>query len=211
MSVSVKICGIKDEAALNAAVEGGAHFVGFNFYPPSPRAVTIEIVEKLVQLNPVSIKRVGLFVNPLNEDLDIVCSKNLIDIIQLHGGETPGRAVEIRRITGLPVMKAIRIADKSDLKQIDDYKHIVDMLLFDTKTDASLPGGSGKSFDWKLLKGINPFCAWMLAGGINANNIKDAVVATGASVIDVSSGVEDAPGQKNPQKIRELLAVAAQL
>lgn len=209
MTLSVKICGIKTETALKAVIEGGAGFAGFVFFPPSPRAINAEEASRLMLSVPSSTKKVGLFVNPTDEDLDNVCSKTSLDIIQLHGDEPAGRVLHIRERMKLPVMKAIRIAKAEDLEQTDTYSHVSDWLLLDAKTDFYLPGGSGKSFDWSLLSGRQFTCPWMLAGGINAGNLKDAITETGARIIDISSGVEDSPGNKNPEKIRELLALAA--
>ena len=211
MPIAVKICGIKDEMSLNAAVGGGAGFVGFVFYPPSPRSITVDVAEKLARLNPFSTKRVGLFVDPTDAELVAVRDRNIIDIIQLHGNETSKRIMEIRSLMGLPIMKAIHIAGEDDLGRVDDYNGVVDLLLFDAKTGGALPGGSGKSFDWGLLKGRKFTCPWMLAGGINSGNIQEAVAATGALIGDVSSGVEDSPGVKNSGKIRELLEMAARI
>ncbi len=213
MSVQVKICGINDAVAMQAAVDSGAHYVGLVFYPSSPRAVTIDAAKKLAVLVPASIPVVGLFVDPADEDVVKAAKEVPLRIIQLHGGETPERVAIIRKLTGLPVMKAISIANADDLNNVAAYEAVADMLLFDAKPpkDGALPGGNAVAFDWSLLKGHRFAKPWMLAGGLNAKNLAEAVRMTGAKIIDVSSGVEDRPGHKNPNKIRKLIALAKKI
>lgn len=212
MSIQTKICGLKDAATVKAAVAGGAAFVGLVFYPASPRAVDFAQAAELSSLVPPPIKKVGLFVDPTNETLVACLAEVPLDMIQLHGTEPPKRVAQIAGLTGLPVIKAIRVARSKDLADVKRYEVVADWLLFDAKaTDPKLLGGTGQSFDWSLLKDIQLSKPWMLAGGLNDKNLAEAVHMTGARVIDVSSGVEDAPGQKNPTKITALLEIAAKL
>ncbi|MDD3288044.1 MAG: phosphoribosylanthranilate isomerase [Alphaproteobacteria bacterium] len=207
MSVSVKICGIRTEAALQAAIEGGADYIGFVFYPPSPRAIAPEAAAKLAATVPLSIKKVGLFVDP--HDDEIKAAQNAIDIIQLHGDESPARVKAIRLWSKKPVIKAIRISSAEDLAAARYYEPISDLLLFDAKTH--IPGGTGTSFDWNILRDKTFSLPWMLAGGLNISNIQKAVEITRAQIIDISSGVEDEKGIKSPTKITALLKAAKAL
>lgn len=207
MSIEVKICGIKDAQALQAAVESGARYVGFVFHPTSPRYIKPEEAAALVAQLPRTVKRVGLFVDPDDDRLRLALQYMPVDILQLHGKETPGRVAKLRAQLSLPVMKAIPVATAEDLQGIEAYEETADRLLFDTRIGDS-SGGSGQSFDWKLLQGRNFKKPWMLAGGLKAGNLAEAVQVTGAKAVDVSSGVEDAPGQKSPAKIREFITLA---
>jgi phosphoribosylanthranilate isomerase len=211
--LDVKICGITDEKALQAAAEHGASYVGFVFYPPSPRALDVKKAAQLAAKVPVHIMSVGLLVDPSNDDVLNVTRNVPLGILQLHGKENPARVAEIRNLTGVPVMKAIGIASDKDFAPVKDYEAVADMLLFDAKPskNAALPGGNAESFDWSLLKGKQFARPWLLAGGINANNLAEAVAESGARGIDISSGVEDKPGHKSPEKIRKLLEVANRL
>ncbi|MBU2958623.1 phosphoribosylanthranilate isomerase [Paracoccus sp. 1_MG-2023] len=206
----VKICGLRDAAQLAAAVEAGARFVGFVFFAKSPRAVTPDEAAALVAEVPVGVARVGLFVDPDDALLQEVLAKAPLDIIQLHGKESPDRVAEVRELTGLPVMKAVGISGAEDLPQLTDYGLVADMLLVDAKApkDAVLPGGNGLAFDWRLLVGRRWLRPWMLAGGLTPDNVAEAVRLTGAPVVDVSSGVEAAPGIKDPARIRDFIAAA---
>lgn len=211
MSVEVKICGINDPSAMTAAVEGGARYAGFVFYPPSPRAVSADRAADLAELAPAAVKIVGLFVDPTDDELDAALRSIKLDMVQLHGDEMPERVAQIRALAGVPVMKAIPVATANDLRNVSLYEAVADWLLFDAKVNARLPGGNGAAFDWSLLRGRRFAKPWMLAGGLNAANLAEAVATTAARVIDVSSGVEDAPGRKNPEKIRALLQLATGL
>jgi phosphoribosylanthranilate isomerase len=213
VSVDVKICGITDAAALQAAVKGRASYVGFVFYPPSPRALKVDVAQKLAESVPAHITTVGLFVDPKDDRL-FAFSRNVpLGLIQLHGKETPERVAEIRMMTGIPVMKAFGIGSAEDFKQVAAYEEVADMYLFDAKPSpqTSLPGGNAESFDWSLLKGRTFTKPWLLAGGLNARNIADAVKASEAKGVDISSGVEDRPGHKSPEKIQEFMERARQL
>lgn len=213
MPVSVKICGLSTPDAVTAAVEGGADFVGFVFFPPSPRNITASDAADLAALVPQGILKVGLVVNATDPVLDRIVFSGAVDMLQLHGTEPPRRVAEIRARYDLAVMKAINIAGRSDLETAHDYESAADMLLFDAKPpeDATRPGGNALAFDWSLVAGEEWERPWMLAGGLDARNLADAVRISGATRVDISSGVEDAPGEKNPDKIYRLLDLAAAL
>jgi len=215
MSLKVKICGLNSEVALEAAVAGGASHVGFVFYPPSPRAVDAERAATLGRGVPAGIVKVGLFVDAGDEAIAEVLGKAPLDMLQLHGDETPRRIRDIRRRFGLPVMKAVKLASASHVAAADEYLPVVDWLLFDAKAPAdmkgALPGGNALSFDWSLIAARGWSRPWMLSGGLSSANLAAAVSATQASAVDVSSGVEDAPGRKSPAKIAAFLELASSL
>ena len=215
MTVTAKICGINDPAAMKAAVEGGASHVGLVFYPPSPRSVTPAVAAELADVAGNRAVRAGLFVDPDDATIDAVLSQVPLDLIQLHGTETPERVAALRRRTGRPVMKAVRIGGAADIDGARAYLDAADWLMFDAlppkEMADALPGGNAVAFDWGLLAGRGWPLPWMLAGGINAGNVAEAVRRSGARVVDTSSGVEDAPGCKNPDKIRAFLAAVAVL
>lgn len=206
----IKICGLREAQHVAAAVEAGARYLGFNFFPKSPRSVTFKEARELGGDVPAGIARVGLFVNPDDELLDEALSVAALDLIQLHGSESPQRVAEVKSRFGLPVMKAVGIATAEDLPQLTDYGLVADMLLVDAKPpkDAVLPGGNGLAFDWRLLTGRRPLKPWMLAGGLTPANVAEAIRLTGAPAVDVSSGVETAPGQKDATLIRDFIAAA---
>ncbi|MEM6902577.1 MAG: phosphoribosylanthranilate isomerase [Pseudomonadota bacterium] len=213
MSVDAKICGINEPRSLRAAVDGGARYIGFVFYEPSPRFVPPQQAGQLAWQVGTTSRVVGLFVEPSDDFLDEVVTQMPLNMIQLHGDEQPGRVREIREKYSIPVMKAFRIGSAEDLDVVPNYEPVADWLLFDArapKNVAALPGGNGLSFDWQLLAGRSFGRPWMLSGGLNADNLAEAVAATGATTIDVSSGVEDHPGRKSPDKIEALLAAARQ-
>ena len=209
MTICVKICGINTVIAMQAAIEAGASYVGLVFYPPSPRSVTISEAAILARIVPNEIKKVGLFVDISNDPLKDIVDQVPLDILQLHGNETPERVVKIKDFTGLPVMKAIHIETSSDFLAIDKYAGIADQILFDAKAPKnlknSLPGGNALSFDWKLFANQPWKNNWMLSGGLNEENIAEAVDTTGARPVDVSSGVEGRPGQKDPKLINAFI------
>ena len=206
----VKICGITRPADLSAVAEAGARYAGFVFFPPSPRHLAVETAAALAIEAPAGVARVGLFVNPEDAALDAVLDRVPLDIIQLHGAETPARVAEVKARTGRPVMKAVGIAAPADLEALWDYGLVADLLLVDAKAPpgADLPGGNGLSFDWRLLAGRRMLKPWMLAGGLNPDNVAEAVRLTGAPMVDVSSGVESAPGVKDAALIRAFAAAA---
>ncbi|WP_340297674.1 MULTISPECIES: phosphoribosylanthranilate isomerase [unclassified Roseobacter] len=203
MSISIKFCGLSQPADIAAAAEAGARYVGFVFFPKSPRSVSLTRARDLALAVPVGVAKVGLVVDPEDAFLDQLLAEVPLDILQLHGHETPTRVAEIRARTGLPVMKAIGIAEADDLGQIADYAAVSDQLLIDAKPpkNADLPGGNGLSFDWRLLAGRRWPVPWMLAGGLTPDNVRLAVQMTGAQQVDVSSGVESRAGVKDPTLI----------
>jgi phosphoribosylanthranilate isomerase len=179
------------------------------FFSRSPRAVTPAQAGALAGLLPASIKKVGLLVDPEDQLIESILAEAELDLLQLHGDEAPARVAEIRRRFGVAVMKTLKITAGSDFAAVDAYLEVADRLMFDAKppremTDA-LPGGNALSFDWSLLAGRHWPLPWMLAGGLRTDNLAQAIRISGAKAVDVSSGVEDAPGQKNPQKIRAFL------
>lgn len=214
MTVRAKICGLNDPTAVEAAVEGGAAFVGFVFYPPSPRAVTADRAAELAAHVPAAVGKVGLFVNAGDDEIDAVLAMTPLDMLQLHGSESPERVAELRRRTGLKVMKVFKLAGPEDLEPVPAWYDVADWLMFDAKPPKdmknALPGGNALAFDWLLLKDWEFPLPWMLAGGLHAGNVAEAVRLSGARYVDTSSGVEDKPGVKNPDRIRDFLkAVAA--
>ena len=212
MSVEVKICGVNAPEAVAAAVEGGADYLGFAFYLRSPRYVTPAAAHELAAQAPARVVKVGLAVDLDDAALAAILEAVPLDLWQLHGGESPARVAQIKERFGLPVMKVVRIAGPADVTAAEAYLHVADRLLFDAKppkemTDA-LPGGNALAFDWQLLAGRSWPVPWMLAGGLDPENVAEAIRVSGARTVDVSSGVEDRPGLKNPDKIRAFLAAA---
>jgi phosphoribosylanthranilate isomerase len=210
MPIEVKICGINDEDSMDAAIEAGADYVGLVFYPPSPRAVTADLAAELVEFAPGDVSKVGLFVDPDDATLERVLTRVRLDLLQLHGNETPERIEAIRLEYGLPVMKVISVATALDLAAAEPFLAVTDRLLFDAKPPkgATLPGGNAVSFDWAILAGRKWGVPWMLAGGLTPANVAEAIRISGATAVDVSSGVESAPGVKDAAKIRAFVAAA---
>lgn len=215
MPVDVKICGLDRIEAVDAAVAGGARYTGFVFYPPSPRNLTPERAALLTARVPSSIMQVGLFVDPTDAAIDAVLAFNALDMIQLHGSETPARVADVKRRSGRAVMKAIKIATAADVAVATTYYDVADHILFDALAPTSmanaLPGGNALRFDWTLLDDIDVPLPWMLAGGLTADNLAEAIRLTKAPAVDVSSGVEEKPGVKSVDKIRAFLAAAQKL
>jgi phosphoribosylanthranilate isomerase len=209
MSIAMKFCGLTRPGDVSAAVEVGAAYMGLVFFEKSPRYVSFETARELALLAPPGLAKVALTVDADDEMLDALIGTVPLDILQLHGGESPERVAEVRTRTGLPVMKALGIAGAEDLVQIDAYSEVADQLLIDAKPpkDATLPGGNGLSFDWRLLAGRKYWTKpWMLAGGLTPGNVADAVRLTGARQVDLSSGIESAPGVKDAVKMRAFAA-----
>ena len=206
-SVKVKICGLSTEETLRAAIEAGAAYVGFVFFEKSPRNVTAEEVAELIKIVPDHVKTVGVFVDPTDAFLSSVLKITPLDIIQLHGTETPDRVKQIRRFG--TVMKAISVSSADDIAAATKYFPAADLLLFDAKPPkdfkTDLPGGNGISFDWTLITDVKWPCPWMLSGGLTLGNIKEAIGVTNPQIIDISSGVESAPGIKDIAKIKALM------
>ncbi len=215
MVVTAKICGISDVAAMQTATNNDAGFVGFVFYPQSPRSITPGTAAQLAAMAPEGVTKVALFVDPDNLLLSQVLDEVRLDILQLHGDEAPGRCEEIRDLYDVPVMKAIKVEKLEDVEFANDYCDVVDWLMFDAKAPGSkpdaLPGGNAMAFDWTLLAGWVWPVPWMLAGGLNADNVATAVSRSGAEFVDVSSGVESAPGKKDPAEIIRFLGTVAKL
>lgn len=209
-SVRVKICGLKTADDIAAAVAAGAAYVGFVFFPKSPRNLSIAEARALATGVPAGVAKVALVVNADDDLLDAITAEVPIDMLQLHGSETPARVSEVRARYGLPVMKAVGVADESDLEALTAYAKVADQILVDAKPPkgADLPGGNGLSFDWRLIAGRRWPVPWMLAGGLEAGNVAEAVRLTGARQVDVSSGVESAPGQKDAAKIAAFVGAA---
>ncbi|MFW8594290.1 phosphoribosylanthranilate isomerase [Cribrihabitans neustonicus] len=199
-AIRVKICGLRTQADVAAAAAAGAAYAGFVFFPKSPRHLEIAEAAALASEAPAGLCKVALTVNASDAELDAVTAAVPLDMLQLHGKESPERVAEVRARYGLPVMKAVGIADADDLQQIAAYEAVADQLLIDAKPPkgAALPGGNGLAFDWRLLAGRKYWQKpWMLAGGLTPDNVAEAVRMTGARQVDVSSGVESAPGQKD--------------
>ncbi len=210
MPLAIKICGLKTPQALDVALESGADFVGFVFFPPSPRNIGFEVARTLGQRVQGRASKVALTVDANDETLLDIIAALKPDMLQLHGSETPNRVVAVRTRFGLPVMKALPIAERKDLSPIREYAQVSDRLIFDARPprDATRPGGLGRVFDWTLLKEINAGVPFMLSGGLDATNVAGALRITRAPGVDVSSGVERAPGEKDPDKIRAFIQAA---
>lgn len=208
--IKVKICGLTEIAQVEAVARAGAAYAGFVFFEKSPRNVSISLARELAWAAPVGLAKVALTVNADDATLDAITNAVPLDMLQLHGSESPERVAEIRSRYGLPVMKAVGIGDESDLPKIEAYGRVADQLLIDAKPPkgADLPGGNGLSFDWKLVKRKYWPCPWMLAGGLTPENVDLAIEMTGARQVDVSSGVESKPGQKDAALINAFVAAA---
>ena len=204
-NVRIKICGLKTAEHIDAAAQAGAAYIGFVFFEKSPRNVSVDAATELAVNAPVGLAKVALLVNPDDADLDQVTTRVPLDMLQLHGSESPERVAEIRARTGLPVMKAVGIATAADMAAVATYAQVADQILVDAKAPqgGDLPGGNGLSFDWNVLAQQKYWTKpWMLAGGLTPDNVADAVRLTGARQVDVSSGVESAPGEKSADLIR---------
>lgn len=201
---SVKICGLSEPETLSTTIDAGARYVGFVFYPPSPRNVSFDTAWNLARAVPTGVRSVGLFVDPTDEQLERIVTGIQLDMIQLHGEESPGRIAEIKARYSMPVMKAIRVREERDLEAVAGFESAADWLLFDAKSDKA-PGGTGESFDWGLLKRKSFSKPWMLSGGLNADNVGEALAQLSPDALDISSGVESAPGIKDPARIKAFI------
>ncbi|MEO9336021.1 phosphoribosylanthranilate isomerase [Mesorhizobium sp. SB112] len=199
MMLDVKICGLKTPDAVDAALKGGASHIGFIFFPKSPRNVAPEDAAELRKRASGRAKSVAVVVDADDDTLDHIVRTVSPDILQLHGHESPQRSAEIKSRYGLPIMKAFAIREASDLEAIAPYRGIAERFLFDAKPPkgSELPGGNGVSFDWRLLAGLDAKVDYMLSGGLNAANINEALALSNPAGIDISSGVERAPGVKD--------------
>jgi phosphoribosylanthranilate isomerase len=213
MSIATKICGLRTRDAVEAAVGSSAAFVGFVFFPPSPRFVNLETAAELASMVLATTKRVSLTVNEDHERIAEILDHVPIDILQLHGRESPEEISRLKDRFGLPVIKAIPVSDSKDLKAVDQYLEVADWLLFDAKAPkgASRPGGNAQTFDWSILANLDCPLPWFLAGGITLENVAEAVEVSGTAMIDLSSAVEDAVAVKNPGLITEFLLRTAKL
>ncbi len=213
VAVKSKICGISTPEALDAALAGGASHIGFVFFPQSPRHVTPDQAAALAVRVAGRAQIVGLFVNPADAMLAHILGRAPLDIIQLHGEESPSRAAHIRIATATPIWKAVALRRAGDLQQAAHYRGVADLILYDAKPPpgAQLPGGNGLRFDWSILRNHRHQLPWALSGGLDAANIAEAVRVTKAALLDVSSGVESAPGIKDVDKISAFLQAAAHL
>ncbi|HVI31514.1 phosphoribosylanthranilate isomerase [Phenylobacterium sp.] len=210
MSVSAKICGVSTPEAVSAALQGGAGFLGFVFFPKSPRNLAIDAARRLAEPVRNRARVVALLVDPTDAQVDEVARGLAPDLIQLHGAESPARVREIAGRAGTGIVKVLPVAEAADLAPAADYETVAEHLMFDTKPpkDSPRPGGTGHSFDWTLMSGRRFRRPWFLAGGLDPWNLADAVQQSGAPMVDVSSGVERGPGLKDPALITAFLDAA---
>ncbi len=208
--IRVKICGLRTPADVTAVAQSGAAYAGFVFFAKSPRNLTLPEARLAALAAPPGLAKVALTVDADDATLDAIVEAVPLDFLQLHGHESPDRVAQVRARYGLPVMKAIGLADEGDLPAIFEYSTVADQILIDAKPPrgADLPGGNGLAFDWRLLAGRRWLRPWMLAGGLTAENVAEAVRLTGARQVDVSSGVESAPGVKDAARIAAFVAAA---
>ena len=208
MPTRIKICGLRTPQDVAAAVACGADDIGLVFFEKSPRHLSLDDAAALALAVPLGVRKVALTVDATDDDLDALLARVPVDLLQLHGHETPDRVAYIRARTGVPVMKAVGIADSDDLDQLDAYMAVAEEVLVEAKPPKTgdLPGGNGLSFDWRLLDGRRWSVPWMLAGGLRPSNVAEAIRLTGAPQVDVSSGVERNPGEKDPDMIRDFCA-----
>ena len=206
-----KICGLSNLDDIQAAATAGARYVGFVFFQKSPRNISISKARALAVDVPPGVAKVALVVDASDDLLDDITANVPLDMLQLHGSESPARVVEIQHRYGLPVMKAVGVADAADISRLAVYEVVADQILVDAKPakGAALPGGNGLSFDWQLIAGFDWKKPWMLAGGLTPENVGDAIRLTGAQQVDVSSGVENAPGEKDPELIQAFIRSAS--
>lgn len=207
-NVAVKICGLTQPSDVHAVAQAGAVYCGFVFFPKSPRNVSFQQAAAMAVEAPIGLAKVALTVNADDAFLDALTAAVPLDMLQLHGNETPARVQQVKARYGLPVMKAVGVADAIDLPALDDYIKVADQILVDAKPpkNADLPGGNGLTFDWRLIAGRRWAVPWMLAGGLTAENVAEAIRMTGARQIDLSSGVESRPGVKDAAMIDEFMA-----
>lgn len=208
--MQVKICGVRSRSDVAAAAEAGASYIGLVFFARSPRSISLADARSTVANAPEGLRRVALVVDPDDAFLETLIERVPLDMLQLHGTESPARVAEIRARFGKPVMKAVGIASEDDLPALADYAGVADQILVDARPPAGapMPGGHGIAFDWRLLHGRNWLGPWMLAGGLRPDNVAEAVRLTGADQVDVSSGVEDTPGYKDHAKIAAFVRAA---
>lgn len=209
-NTKVKICGLREAQHVATAAAAGAAYLGFVFFPKSPRNVSIEVARDLAVEVPIGVAKIALTVNADNAALDAILDAVPLDMLQLHGTESVERVAEVRSRYGLPVMKAVGVSNADDLPALEEYAAVSDQLLVDAKPSkgANLPGGNGLTFDWRLIANRRWSVPWMLAGGLTPDNVAEALRLTGAQQVDVSSGVESAPGIKDNELIASFIKVA---
>lgn len=209
-NIAIKMCGLTRPQDVIAAADAGAQYVGFVFFRHSPRHVDIPAIAALAEATPAGITKVALTVDAGDTELDALTAAAPLDMLQLHGNETAARVAEIRARYGLPVMKAIGIGEGSDLALVDVYAGVADQILLDAKPPrgSALPGGNALAFDWTLLGGRRWLLPWMLAGGLTPENVAEGIAQTGAQQLDVSSGIESAPGIKDAGLMRAFAKAA---
>lgn len=209
-TIRAKICGLREPRHVEAAARAGAAYVGLNFFPKSPRYVTLGEARTLALAAPPGLCKVALTVDADDATLDAIVEGLPVDMLQLHGAERPERVAELKLRYGLPVMKVVGVAGTEDLARIALYEPVADQIMLDAKPPkgAALPGGNGLAFDWRLIAGRRWARPWMLAGGLTPGNVAEAIRLTGARQVDVSSGVETAPGMKDEGLIRAFVAAA---
>ena len=207
--LAVKICGLNSQTAIDTAIASGVDYLGFVFFPPSPRSLTPEIASRLMEKRSDDFKVVAVVVNPSNKLLEEITYHLAPDIFQLHGSETAEDLEHIKQKFNTKIIKAMKISEREDFEEVSKFDKVADFLLFDAaaplNTTHSLPGGNGISFNWNWLSDASLATPWFLSGGLNIGNINEAVETTGATAVDVSSGVEDQAGIKNNQKIIEFM------
>jgi phosphoribosylanthranilate isomerase len=213
--VAAKICGLRTAETVAAAVEHGADFIGFNFFKKTPRNIEPEAAGALARSVPSHVVKTGLLVDDDDARIAAILAAAPLDLLQLHGSETPERVAAIKAKFGLPVMKVIKVRDAADIARAAVYESVADRLMFEPQPPAemknAMPGGNAVSMNWTLLQGFRSKLPWMLAGGLTPSNLAEAVRQSGAPAVDVSSGVEDRPGEKNLNKIKYFLKVARSL
>ncbi len=210
--IRVKICGLRTLADVEAVAKAGAAYIGLNFFPKSPRYVTPAEARELALATPIGLAKVALTVDADNALLDEIVEAMPLDMLQLHGHESPDRVAEVRARYGLPVMKVLGVRDEGDLAELFDFSTIADQIMIDAKAPkgAVLPGGNGVPFDWRLVAQRRWLRPWMLAGGLTPANVAEAIRLTNARQVDVSSGVESAPGIKDPARIAAFVKAATE-
>jgi phosphoribosylanthranilate isomerase len=210
MSLIVKICGLSTRETLDTALAAGADMVGFMFFPPSPRHLSLGVAEDLGRQVKGRALKVAISVDADDATLENIIEALRPDLLQLHGKESLARVRDVKARFRLPVMKVIPVETKADLAGLAGYAAVADRILFDARApkDATRPGGLGATFDWRLLEGLDLKVPFMVSGGLNAANVVEAVRVTGAGGVDTSTGVESAPGVKDPEKIREFIRAA---
>lgn len=212
MTPAIKICGLTTTDSLHTCINLGIPYFGMVFYPPSPRHIDVATASHLSQEARGHILSVGVFVNPTDKELDAILEHAALNYIQLHGDETPERCVELKKRYSCKIIKSLAVQTHADLSTALQYDDHVDIILLDAKppkTENALPGGNGLAFDWRLAQKFHPSCHWALSGGLNPDNVAEALNLIKPDIIDVSSGVESAPGVKDPEKIKAFIQAAS--